>query len=80
MALFSTNHTLTQGSSLRSPTLGYQKQKAMGFVNLQTSSASHFLLKWLSKAEGDGIRLLHKSRKKTLPALPSPWRGVGVRL
>ena len=63
-------YVLTQGSSLRSPTLGYQKQnpdgvrrphelplrrssfwngyqkqKAMGFVNLQTSSASHFLLK-----------------------------------
>ena len=25
-------NVLTQGSSLRSPTLGYQKQKAMGFV------------------------------------------------
>ena len=34
MALFSTNHTLTQGSlHYRLPTLGYQKQKAMGFVN-----------------------------------------------
>ena len=30
MALFSTNHTLTQGSSLRSPTLGYQKQNPDG--------------------------------------------------
>ena len=48
------HNTLTQGSSLRSPTLGYQKQKAMGFVNLQTSFAPLFLLKWLSKAEGDG--------------------------
>ena len=63
-------YVLTQGSSLCSPTLGYQKrnpygvrqsanilcahssfrnsyqkQKAMGFVNLQTSFASHFLLK-----------------------------------
>ena len=34
MALFSTNHTLTQGSlHYRSATLGYQKRKAMGFVN-----------------------------------------------
>ena len=33
-----------------------------------------FLLKWLSKAEGDGVRL---SCKHPLPALPSPWRGVG---
>ena len=34
MALFSTNHTLTQGSlHYRLATLGYQKRKAMGFVN-----------------------------------------------
>ena len=34
MALFSTNHTLTQGSlHYRSATLGYQKRKAMRFVN-----------------------------------------------
>ena len=46
MALFSTNHTLTQGSlHYRLATLGYQKQKAMGFVNLQTSFAPIFLLK-----------------------------------
>ena len=50
---------LTQGSSLCSPTLGYQKQKAMGFVKLQTSFAPLFHLKWLSKAEGDEVRLLH---------------------
>ena len=30
MALCPTNHTLTQGSSLRSPTLGYQKQNPDG--------------------------------------------------
>ena len=71
MALFSTNHTLTQGSlHYRLATLGYQKQnpdgvrrphelplrrssfwngyqkqKAMGFVNLQTSFAPLLLLK-----------------------------------
>ena len=39
-------YVLTQGSlHYRLPTLGYQKQKAMGFVNLQTSSAPLFLLK-----------------------------------
>ena len=33
-------YVLTQGSlHYRLATLGYQKQKAMGFVNLQTSSA-----------------------------------------
>ena len=100
MALFSTNHTLTQGSlHYRLATLGYQKQNPdgvrqsanilcadppfeiaikngtpMGFVNLQTSFAPTFLLKWLSKAEGDGGRLFCKH---PLPALPSPWRGVG---
>ena len=30
MALSPTNHTLTQGSSLRSPTLGYQKRNPYG--------------------------------------------------
>ena len=74
MALSPTNHTLTQGSSLRSPTLGYQKRKAMGFVNLQTSFALSLLLKWLSKAEGDGVRL---SCKKTLPAPPLSLERVG---
>ena len=34
MALFSTNHTLTQGSlHYRLATLGYQKQNPMWFVN-----------------------------------------------
>ena len=54
--------------------IGYQKRKAMGFVNLQTSFAPIFLLKWLSKAEDDGVRLFCKH---LLPALPSPWRGDG---
>ena len=46
MALSPTNHTLTQGSlHYRLATLGYQKQKAMGFVNLQTSFAPLLLLK-----------------------------------
>ena len=43
-------YVLTQGSSLRSPTLGYQKQNPYG------------------------VRLFCKH---PLPALPSPWRGVG---
>ena len=99
MALCSTNHTLAQGSSLRSPTLGYQKRNPDGvrqFANILcaalpfeiaiknrrrwgSSICKHplrplFLLKWLSKAEGDGVRLFCKH---PLPALPSPWRGVG---
>ena len=83
MALFSTNHTLTQGSlHYRLATLGYQKQnpdgvrqfckhplrrssfwngyqkqKAMGFVNLQTSFAPLLLLKEmkLKKRNTDGV-------------------------
>jgi len=39
-------NALTQGSlHYRLATLGYQKQKAMGFVNLQTSFAPLLLLK-----------------------------------
>ena len=57
MALFSTNHTLTQGSSLRSPTLGYQKQNPDGVrLSHELPLRPLFLLKWLSKAEGDGVR------------------------
>ena len=43
MALYPTNHTLTQGSSLRSPTLGYQKQNPYGvrqFCKLPLRSSS----------------------------------------
>ena len=68
-------YVLTQGSSLRSPTLGYQKQNPYGVRRPHKLSLRPlFLLKWLSKAEGDGVRLFCKH---PLPALPSPWRGVG---
>ena len=61
MALYPTNHTLTQGSSLRSPTLGYQKQNPYGVRRPHKLSLRPvFLLKWLSKAEGDGVRLSHE--------------------
>ena len=76
MALSPTNHTLTQGSLLRSPTLGYQKRKAMGFVNLQTSFALSLLLKWLSKAEGDGVRQFANILCRRSPLL---GEGLGVR-
>ena len=80
MALFSTNHTLTQGSlHYRLATLGYQKQNPYGVRQFYKKTLRPlFLLKWLSKAEGDGVRLLHKSCKKTLPAPPlSLERGWG---
>ena len=52
MALCPTNHTLTQGSSLRSPTLGYQKQNPYGVRQFcKHPLCLLFLLKWLSKAE-----------------------------
>ena len=69
---------LTQGSSLCSPTLGYQKRNPYGVrLSHELPLRPLSLLKWLSKAEGDGVRLLHKSCKHPLPALPSPWRGGG---
>ena len=80
MALFSTNHTLTQGSlHYRLATLGYQKQNPYGVRQFYKKTLRPLsLLKWLSKAEGDGVRLLHKSCKKTLPAPPlSLERGWG---
>ena len=104
MALFSTNHTLTQGSlHYRLATLGYQKQNPDGvrqFANILcaalpfemaiknrrlwgSSICKHplcllFLLEWLSKAEGDGVRIFHKFCKKTLPEPPlSLERGWG---
>ena len=76
MALCPTNHTLTQGSlHYRLATLGYQKQNPYGVrLSHELPLRPLFLLKWLSKAEGDGVRLFCKH---PLPALPSPWRGVG---
>ena len=96
-------YVLTQGSSLRSPTLGYQKQNPYGVrFSHELPLRPLSLLKWLSKTEGDGVRqsanilcadlpfemaiksgspdgvrLPHKFCKHPLPALPSPWRGVG---
>ena len=50
-------YILTQGSSLRSPTLGYQKQNPYGGRQFcKHPLRPLFLLKWLSKAEGDGVR------------------------
>ena len=80
MALFSTNHTLTQGSlHYRLATLGYQKQNPYGVRQFYKKTLRPlFLLKWLSKAEGDGVRIFHKFCKKTLPASPlSLERGWG---
>ena len=58
MALFSTNHTLTQGSlHYRLATLGYQKRNPDGVrLSHELPLRPLFLLKWLSKAEGDGVR------------------------
>ena len=44
-----------------------------------TQGSLHYRLATLGyqKQNPYGVRLLHKSCKKTLPALPSPWRGVG---
>ena len=65
-------YILTQGSSLRSPTLGYQKQNPDG-VRLSHELSLHplFLLKWLSKAEGDGVRQF----ANILCACSSFWNG-----
>ena len=56
MALCPTNHTLTQGSlHYRLATLGYQKQNPYGVrLSHELPLRPLFLLKWLSKVEGDG--------------------------
>ena len=58
MALCSTNHTLTQGSlHYRLATLGYQKRNPYGVrLSHELPLRPLFLLKWLSKAESDGVR------------------------
>ena len=58
MALCPTNHTLTQGSlHYRLATLGYQKQNPYGVrLSHELPLRPLFLLKWLSKAESDGVR------------------------
>ena len=56
MALCPTNHTLTQGSSLHSPTLGYQKHTPMGFVSL-TNPANILCRRSPLLGEGLGVRL-----------------------
>ena len=82
MALYPTNHTLTQGSSLRSPTLGYQKRNPYGvrqFCKLPLRSL--FLLKWLSKAKplwGSSLSLI--LQKDSAGASPLLGEGLGVRL
>ena len=76
-------YILTQGSSLRSPTLGYQKQNPDG-VRLSHELSLHplFLLKWLSKAEGDGVRQFCKHPLCLLFLLKwlSKAEGDGIRL
>ena len=54
-------NVLTQGSSLCSPTLGYQKQNPYGVrLSHELPLRPLFLLKWLSKTEGDGVRRPHE--------------------
>ena len=57
MALSPTNHTLTQGSlHYRLATLGYQKQNPYEVrLSHELPLRPLFLLKWLSKAEGNGV-------------------------
>ena len=84
MALFSTNHTLTQGSlHYRLATLGYQKQNPYGVRQFYKKTLRPlFLLKWLSKAEGDGVRqsCKHPLRPLFLLKWLSKAEGDGVRL
>ena len=73
MALFPTHYTLTQGSlHYRLATLGYQKQNPYGGrLSHELSLRPLFLLKWLSKAEGYGVRQF----ANILCACSSFWNG-----
>ena len=52
----------------------------MGFVNLQTSFAPIFLLKWLSKAYPDGGIFFTNPAKRLCLRSPLLGEGLGVRL
>ena len=76
-------YVLTQGSSLCSPTLGYQKRNPDGVrLSHELPLRPLFLLKWLSKTEGDGVRLPHELPLRPLFLLKwlSKAEGDGVRL
>ena len=76
MALCPTNHTLTQGSSQCSPTLGYQKRNPYGVrLSHELPLRPLFLLKWLSKTEGYGVRQF----ANILCACSSFWNGYQKR-
>ena len=84
MALFSTNHTLTQGSlHYRLATLGYQKQNPYGVHQFYKKTLRPlFLLKWLSKTEGYGVPQFYKKTLRPLFLLKwlSKAEGDGVRI
>ena len=70
-------NTLTQGSSLRSPTLGYQKRNPYGVRQFcKHPLRPLFLLKWLSKTEP----LWGSSILQTSSACASPLLGEGLEV
>ena len=77
MALFSTNHTLTQGSSLCLPTLGYQKRNPYGVLlsheKLSFCACSSF---WNGYQKRKAMGVVNPA-KRLCRRLPSPWRGGG---
>ena len=67
-------NVLTQGSSLCSPTLGYQKQNPYGVRQSANILCADLPFEIAIKS---GRRWGRLFCKHPLPALPSPWRGVG---
>ena len=74
-------YVLTQGSSLRSPTLGYQKQKAMGIVSLTNILCAdlpfEIAIKNIPRWGSSPSQILQTSSAGASPLL---GEGLGVRL
>ena len=82
MALCPTNHTLTQGSlHYRLATLGYQKRKAMGFINsvnfLCALPPFEMAIKSRRRWGSSSSLILQKDSAGASPLL---GEGLGVRL
>ena len=70
-------NVLTQGSSLCSPTLGYQKRNPNEVRQSANILCVPLPFEMAIKSGRRWGHLLHKFCKHPLPALPSPWRGGG---
>ena len=81
MALCPTNHTLTQGSSLHSPTMGYQKQNPDGVrlsANILCAALPFEMAIKSGRRRGSSSSQILQTSSACVP--PLLGEGLGVRL